>query len=139
RHVGHHLLGLGPPRALFGTFAVALCVLFGSEAGQDDEATVVGDPRRAAEEAARPWTELGLPAIGLAAEAVGVGDVPGDDLYEHGWLLGCGSGEQSAVGDVDPGADERRGPELAELHFVCSTPGPPGPGDLSVDIPIADR
>src|SRR6478735_3770690 len=64
------LLGVGPPGALLGAFAVAHRRLARVEADDADELVVVVDAVRAAEPAGRAWLELFAPGVHASVEHV---------------------------------------------------------------------
>ena len=87
-HVVADLLRLRPPRTLLGAVAVGGRGRLGVEPGDRDEAPVVGDPARGAEEALRAGPEVLLPLLALAQERCGIRRLAADHLDEHGSSLG---------------------------------------------------
>ena len=80
---GEQLGGLGPPAVLLGTVAVAAGGFLGLEAGQGDEAAVLGDPGGRAEPAGGTGGQVPRPLVERGVGPLGVRDLSLDDLNEH--------------------------------------------------------
>ena len=80
---GEQPRGLGPPSVLFGSVAVAPSRLLGLEAGQGDEAAVLGHPGGRAEPADGPGGELLNPPVERGPQLSRVGHLSLNHLNEH--------------------------------------------------------
>src|SRR5215211_8222202 len=75
--------GLGPPAVLLGTAAVAAGGFLGLEAGQGDEAAVIGDPGGRAEPSGGAGCQVARPLVERGVGPLSVRDLSLDDLNEH--------------------------------------------------------
>jgi len=91
---GENLGGLRPPLTLLRSVAVSSGRLFGLEAGERDESTVISHTRGAAEPARRAGRQLLHPTVERGVSLFRVGYLPLNHLDEHvelpsPHLLGC--------------------------------------------------